>query len=154
MTSDGGRGVHRGHDLDTLEEHKFQVFVVESFVADQLLQEGDELDCVVFVRLREIYVLQVYYQPLTLLGTEHTSLATRRLGTHLVQFLDHVECRSLGIAVDDCHLGRLHLTDLVANDEILAAAFRTDDDERVASLKPWPYHGHVSLDSRSFDNRS
>jgi hypothetical protein len=74
MSTDGGRWIHRGNNLDSLQINELQVIIIETLVTDDLLQEGDQLNGVIFVRFREIDVLQVKNQALTVLGSVHSAL--------------------------------------------------------------------------------
>ena len=57
MATDGGRGVHGADDLDAFEGDEFKVGVVEALVADDLLEEGNQLDGFVLVRDRKVDIL-------------------------------------------------------------------------------------------------
>lgn len=52
VSSNSGRGVHRGYYLNSFEINELQVIVIKPFVTDDLLQESNQLDGVVLVRLR------------------------------------------------------------------------------------------------------
>lgn len=52
MSADRRGRIHGRDYLDSLEEDELEVLVVEALVADHLLQESDQLNRVVLVRLR------------------------------------------------------------------------------------------------------
>ena len=69
-------GVHRTNQLYFFVDlYKLQIIVVKPFVRHKLLQESDQLNSVVFIRLRQVDILQVQYQPCALLGLQNTALA-------------------------------------------------------------------------------
>ena len=54
--------------------------------------------------------------------------------------------------MNDGHLSRLHLLDLISDHKILATALWSDNNERIAFLEPRLDHGNISLDSDGFHN--
>jgi len=84
VTSDGRSRVHRRHYLDLVVQlHELQVLVVEPLVRDQLLQKGRQLNRVVLIRLRQIYVFQIDYESAAVFGLVHPSELVRGLQTNL-----------------------------------------------------------------------
>lgn len=100
MSSNRGRWVHRGDNLDSLKGHEVEVLVVETLIADDLLQEADQLDGIILVWLGKVDVLQVDDQALCFLGSIDTALGVGRLSTHLVELLDHMEGTSLSVTMN------------------------------------------------------
>jgi hypothetical protein len=152
MSANGRGWIHRRDNLNTFQEHELQVVIVEAFIAHNLLEESNKLNGVVLIRLGQVDVLQVDNEALAVAWSIHFALGASRGATHLVQLLDHVERTGLRVTVDDGDLCRFHLLDLVANHQVLAATFRTDNDEGIALVEPWLDHGDVPLDTDGFDN--
>ena len=74
MPADSCRGIHRGNDLNSLEVNELQVLIIEAFIANYLLEEGNQLDSVILVRLWKIDVFQVDDKPLTVFGPIDSAL--------------------------------------------------------------------------------
>ena len=150
VPADGTRRVHRHHDLDLLVElHELQVGrVVESLVADHLLQEGGQLDGLVLVGLGQVDVLEVQHLPRALLRAEDLPRAGVDLHADLVQLLDDVVGVGLRVAV---HGGKVNLRRLpqlhegLADQHALAAALPAHHDEVLVALHPVLEHGEVAL---------
>ena len=83
------RWIHRSHDCDPLHLHEVEVCVVETLVADDLLQERNQLNRVVLVWPWQIDVLKVDDEALTLLWSVDATLRVGGLRAHRVQFLNH-----------------------------------------------------------------
>jgi len=66
VAANGGGGVHRADNLDAFKGDEFQVGIVEALVANDLLEEGDQLDRFVLVGNRQVDVLQEKHQSLAL----------------------------------------------------------------------------------------
>ena len=75
----------------SLKENKFKVLIVETFVADHLLQEGYELNCVVLIRLWQVDIFQIDDEPLAVSWSEYFAVGPCRLRAHLLQLLYHME---------------------------------------------------------------
>ena len=149
VSSNRGRGIHRRHNCDSFERNKIEVRIVETLIAHNLLQEGNELNWFIFVRLGQIDVLQVDDQSLTLFGSVDTPLRIGRLGTHLVKFLDHLESRSLRIAMNNRELSWSHLRNKGSYNEILTAAFRTAKNKVLARFEQRFHLRYILLNGRS-----
>mmetsp|Transcript_17017 Transcript_17017/g.54249 ORF Transcript_17017/g.54249 Transcript_17017/m.54249 type:complete len:785 (-) Transcript_17017:5142-7496(-) len=137
MAPHGGGGVHRPHDLDPLQLDELEVLVVEPLVDDELLQEGNELDGVVFVRLREVDVLEVQDQLLARLGAQHSAgHGGHRLPTDLRELLHRVLRIGLRGAVHDGDLGGWEALEQVLEEGGFAAPLGSDEQERLVVVQP------------------
>lgn len=152
MSTDGRGWIHGGYDLDTFQKHELQVVVIEAFIAYNLLKESNQLNGVVLIWLWQVDILQVDNESLTVTWPVHFTLRASGCATHLVQLLDYVERTGLRVTVDDGDLSRFHLLNLVSNHQVLATAFWTDQDERIALFEPWLDHSDVSLDTNGLYN--
>ena len=139
MSSDGSGRIHRCDNHDPLKGHVIEVHVIESFIADDLLKEGDQLNGIVFVWARQGDVLEINDEPLALFGSEYTSLRSARLSAHLIELLNDILRCGLSIAIDDRNLCGFHLLDQIRNDQILTATLWADQDETLIVLKQRPY---------------
>lgn len=92
---------------------------------------------VIFVWFWQIDVLQVDDQTLAFFWSIDATLGVSRLRAHLVQLLDHVEGRSLGITVNNSDLCRFHLFDKTCNHEIFTATFGADKDKAFVIFEQW-----------------
>lgn len=63
MPANSRRGIHRCNDLNSFKRDEFEVVIIETFVADDLLQKGNQLNRVVLIRLRQIDIFEVDDQP-------------------------------------------------------------------------------------------
>mmetsp|Transcript_10834 Transcript_10834/g.24567 ORF Transcript_10834/g.24567 Transcript_10834/m.24567 type:complete len:634 (+) Transcript_10834:4457-6358(+) len=156
------RRVHGTNELNAFDAHPLQT-LVETAVRDKLLQEGNQLDCVVLVRLGQVEVLEVQNQPLAALGPVHTPRGGREQRAALRQLLDHVRGRGLRAAVDRGDVGAPHLGEGVAEEQRLACALGAHQEEGLASIQPLReqrgvflqvdghHHGQVALRRRGDD---
>lgn len=56
MASNGSGWVHGGHNYDSLKTHEVKVSVIEALVANDLLEERNQLDGFILVRLGQVDV--------------------------------------------------------------------------------------------------
>lgn len=77
MPSNRSRWVHGSNNCDSLHLDKIEISVVEALITDDLLQEGNQLNCVILVWSRQVDVFEVYDESLTLFGAVD---ATMRIG--------------------------------------------------------------------------
>jgi len=152
MSTNSWWWIHRSNDLNPLQENKLKIVVVEPFIANDLLKESDELNCVVFVWLGQVDVFKVNDKPWGVSWSVNFTLRSCGLRAHLIELLNHMESRGLGITMDNCTLGTFHGLDLISDQEILSTALRSDNDEGVSLVKPWFGHCHISLDTDCFDD--
>ena len=137
VSSNGGGGVHGSYDDDSLEADEVEVCVVEALVAHDLLEERDQLDCLILVWLWQVDVLDVDDQSLALLWTVDTTLRVGGLRAHLIELLNHSEGGGLGITVDHCKLGGPHLLDQGGDNEVLSATLWSTEDKALVSIQEW-----------------
>jgi hypothetical protein len=71
--------------------NEFEISVIETLVANNLLQECDELDGVVLIGFRQVDVFEIDDQSLGILWSIDLTLGTGGLTAHLGQLLDHME---------------------------------------------------------------
>lgn len=102
MSANACRWQHGTHNLYFLiQVYELQRhWVVESLVADQLLQKGYKLDCLILIWLRQVDIFEVDHQSGTLFRLEGSSLARTAFDAHLVQFVNDLASISLRVAVN------------------------------------------------------
>lgn len=83
--------VHRSDDCHTFQTDKIQIVIVESFVANQLLEETYQLNCVVLIRFRQVDIFEVNDESLDFFRPVNSTVGVSGLRAHLVQLLDYVE---------------------------------------------------------------
>ena len=89
--------------LDAFEPNELQVLVIEPIVSNDLLQEGNDLDGLVFIWPRKVDVLEVQNQAVTAARPQHSAcVCADRLPAHLTQLLDRILGSSLRTAVHHC----------------------------------------------------
>ena len=118
------------------------------------MKECDELRGAPFVRLGQIDVLEEENEVLALFGLEDTSVDRADLNAGLRELLEHVAGRGLRRAVDGGHLGRAQLGEALPEHERLAAAVRSDEQERltVLGVEPWQDAVHAAQHLCRFHN--
>lgn len=116
MPSNRGRWVHGRYNCNSFHLDEIKIGVIEALVTDDLLQEGDQLNCVIFVWTRQVDVLEIDDESLAFFGAVDATMRIGRLSAHRIQLLDHACGRSLCIAVNNSHLCRFHLLDQARDD--------------------------------------
>lgn len=119
-------------------------------MCDDLLEEGDKLNCVVLVWFRQVDVFQVDHETACVFWFEDATLRECTLHADLVEFLDYLCGCRLGVAVYRRYLDLLDLSKLVecsTNEQTLSTTFRTAYDEWLAVCYPWLQYLQVALEA-------
>mmetsp|Transcript_41826 Transcript_41826/g.82045 ORF Transcript_41826/g.82045 Transcript_41826/m.82045 type:complete len:237 (-) Transcript_41826:6376-7086(-) len=145
--------VHRSNDLDIFDRNPVQIVVMKPFVAHELLQKSDQLNCVVNISFRQVQVLEKKNEAIPLFWSKNSPFVSCELRAHGHQFLNDVFCLCLGRAVNGRYRSGLQVLEHRTKQQSFSTTFRAHQNKRFHIFQPGLNDSSITLHINSVDYR-